>query len=600
MKFQFKIIIRIFILTFSLINVFYLGHSQEVTDISSKHVVSYKELEIGDSIPDFTIPKLTDNSGGKLRTSYYKDKLLILDFWATGCSGCVKSLPKFRQLEIQFNDKFKVLPITREKKAFVIDFLKKNKYTKHLNLTSVVEDTIFSNYFKHRGVPHEVWIYKGKVVAITADDYIDSNNIKKILSGQNVNWPKKNDFLYFDKYKSLFEIDTNQINTKSTANEYVAISGYRADLSSGGLIGGWGIVRDQNRKNVRVYLLNSSIYTAFELLFNYSGISKTMIKPSLNISNNQLVWKTSNQNRFKYYNKEISGYQQEWSIENSFCFESVQLDIGQTDQQIYKQVISELNLLFGLNVRWERKLEKVYILRKVLNNEPLVVLAKGVQSSDLVAELNSREDYPYIFDESGGKVILSESIFSLKKIDKINSAISKFGLYFLEQEKAVDKLVFEEAGQLLPDGKLVKEYRAKKTNENSLKIPDSIANINFLAHNSELPGVITLESGLQYKVIKKGNGPLISKVNNKVKVHYTGMDINGKIFESTLSTGLPKIFNIAAVIPGWIQALQIMPVGSKWIIYIPASLAYSSHTGEGKFLPNSTLIFEIELLEILP
>jgi FKBP-type peptidyl-prolyl cis-trans isomerase len=120
----------------------------------------------------------------------------------------------------------------------------------------------------------------------------------------------------------------------------------------------------------------------------------------------------------------------------------------------------------------------------------------------------------------------------------------------------------------------------------------------FLAENQKKPGVVTLPSGLQYKVLQEGSGPL-PKLNDTVTTHYRGRFIDGREFDSSYQRGQPATFPVNRVVKGWIEALQLMPVGSKWELYIPADLAYGE-TGGGPVGPNATLIFEIELLSITP
>ena len=120
----------------------------------------------------------------------------------------------------------------------------------------------------------------------------------------------------------------------------------------------------------------------------------------------------------------------------------------------------------------------------------------------------------------------------------------------------------------------------------------------FLAKNKEREGVKVTDSGLQYEIIKEGTGPKPT-ADQKVKVDYTGTLINGTVFDSSVERGEPATFGVGQVIPGWTEALQLMPVGSKWKIYIPGDLAYGAR-GAGKDIgPNETLIFEVELLDIV-
>lgn len=119
----------------------------------------------------------------------------------------------------------------------------------------------------------------------------------------------------------------------------------------------------------------------------------------------------------------------------------------------------------------------------------------------------------------------------------------------------------------------------------------------FLEENSKKPGVVTLPSGLQYQIIKEGTGPKPT-AEDKVTTHYHGTLINGKVFDSSVERGQPASFAVNGVIPGWTEALQLMPVGSKWKLFIPSNLAYGERGAGGDIGPNETLIFEVELLSI--
>lgn len=120
----------------------------------------------------------------------------------------------------------------------------------------------------------------------------------------------------------------------------------------------------------------------------------------------------------------------------------------------------------------------------------------------------------------------------------------------------------------------------------------------FLHINKGRAGVVELPSGLQYQVLKQGNGAKPS-ATDKVKCHYHGTLINGTVFDSSVQRGQPAVFGVNQVIPGWVEALLLMPVGSKWRLFIPSNLAYGEH-GAGEMIePNSTLIFDVELLDIV-
>ena len=142
--------------------------------------------------------------------------------------------------------------------------------------------------------------------------------------------------------------------------------------------------------------------------------------------------------------------------------------------------------------------------------------------------------------------------------------------------------------------KIIGEYFNKKQDAKNQRL--AIDSKIFLEQNKQKDGVMTTESGLQYLILSegRGNNPTL---NDNVTVHYHGTLIDGTIFDSSVDRKQPATFPLNGVIPGWQEALQMMSVGSKWKIFIPSELAYGE-SGAGAIGPNSTLIFEVELLSI--
>lgn len=156
------------------------------------------------------------------------------------------------------------------------------------------------------------------------------------------------------------------------------------------------------------------------------------------------------------------------------------------------------------------------------------------------------------------------------------------------QEKP--EISYAEAKQIINEyfGELQKELGLKNLEEGTA----------FLEKNKENPNIITLPSGLQYEVLTEGKGkkPVLT---DRVKCHYQGSLISGFVFDSSMQRGEPAVFGVEQVIPGWVEALQLMPVGSRWKLYIPASLGYGAQGAGDVIPPNSALIFEIELIDIV-
>lgn len=138
--------------------------------------------------------------------------------------------------------------------------------------------------------------------------------------------------------------------------------------------------------------------------------------------------------------------------------------------------------------------------------------------------------------------------------------------------------------------------RAKEMTERGEK--NKVEGPKFLAENRKREGVKVTESGLQYEVLEAGSGAK-PKAEDMVSVHYHGTLLDGTVFDSSVERKVPAEFPVEGVIAGWTEALQMMPVGAKWKLYVPAELAYGEDSPGGEIAPNSTLIFEVQLLEIL-
>jgi FKBP-type peptidyl-prolyl cis-trans isomerase FklB len=152
------------------------------------------------------------------------------------------------------------------------------------------------------------------------------------------------------------------------------------------------------------------------------------------------------------------------------------------------------------------------------------------------------------------------------------------------------KIMPEEANKILEN--FMEKANAGQSEANLVE------GLEFLSENSDKEGVVELDNGLQYKILNQGEGPNPGPDDN-VKCHYHGTLIDGTVFDSSVERGQPAVFPVNGVIKGWVEALQMMEVGSKWRLFIPPDLAYGEQGAGDVIGPNSTLIFDVELLEIV-
>ena len=192
----------------------------------------------------------------------------------------------------------------------------------------------------------------------------------------------------------------------------------------------------------------------------------------------------------------------------------------------------------------------------------------------------------------------SSIVFASDSNKKVNTDQLISGMFgtLKNQDLAISK---SEAEEFVQNKMEAAQQQSQMKQEEDLKseYKDEVEEAEkFLAENAEREEVIALPSGLQYEIIKKGTGAIPTD-NDQVKVHYHGTLLDGTVFDSSIDRNEPAVFGVNQVIPGWTEALKLMPVGSKWKVYVPYNLAYGAED-RGTIKPFSTLIFDVELLAI--
>jgi thiol-disulfide isomerase/thioredoxin len=390
-------------------------------------------ISIGDQVPETVIPRLINSEKSTGNLADYKDRLLILDFWATTCSGCVEALPRMMSLQQEFGKQVTILPVTYENEELVLGFLKKNKLTKSLNVNSVVDDKALSALFKHQYIPHEVWIYKGKLIAATSSDYVDKNNIRKVLNGEIPKWPVKNDFYEHDYDKPLFF--TEKSNWTNDDLMYTAISQYREGVETK-----IKTVYDSVGNIERTYFINCPILGIYTLSWH-----KLIDLPFSVARPNRYIFEVKD--RSKYIQGQKNPYGAEWKRANNICFE-MRHKGRLTEKERSARIIADLDHFFNLKGRWEKRKAKCLVLRKVDESKLLKTGSVGqvfeqknqtlkIRNSSLsnfVYRMNNEETSLLMLNETNyvGKVDMDLDVSSLLEMKK---GLSKYGLDLNEEER---------------------------------------------------------------------------------------------------------------------------------------------------------------------
>lgn len=240
-------------------------------------------------------------------------------------------------------------------------------------------------------------------------------------------------------------------------------------------------------------------------------------------------------------------------------------------------------ILFGFTSFGQKKKDLIEEVARLKAN--VVEMQSQLDAIAKAKELDlqdSLQSFSYAFGTSIGN--------NLKTVGFDSLSYNAFSTALEDALKGKEKMAIQDAQMLIKTTIQSKQAEIAKA--------QSAEGERFLAENGNRPEVVTTESGLQYEIINQGKGAIPTETD-KVKVHYTGTLIDGKVFDSSIPRGEPTTFGVTQVISGWTEALLLMPVGSKWRVFIPQDLAYGPRgAGGGEIPPYAALIFEMELLGI--
>ncbi|WP_184549780.1 TlpA family protein disulfide reductase [Mucilaginibacter sp. FT3.2] len=227
--------------------------------------IKEKGLKVGDTVPDVVLENVLNNNGQRLKLSDFKGKLLIIDFWATSCGGCIQAMPRLDSLVDAFGGKLVVLPVTAENGARIAAFQHANTFLKGQRFRTVVDDKVLHTLFPHRMLPHEAWIDSaGKVLGFTEASDVTGFTVAQALAGKGLASRMKEDVMDYDRNKALL---VNNNGGSDTAYQYRSvITGMLQGLPSN-----MGFSYDTIRKMTIVRATNVSAKKLYALA--YQGLS---------------------------------------------------------------------------------------------------------------------------------------------------------------------------------------------------------------------------------------------------------------------------------------------------------------------------------------
>ncbi len=398
-------------------------------------------LKIGDRVPDIFLENIINHPGGKAHLSDFKEKLLILDFWATWCRPCVEAIPRLEQLQREFDNQLRILMVTSQPATTISKFFSERK----ISLPSVTGDQKLSKLFPHKYVPHEVWIKDGKVIAITSEAEVTAGNIKIQLSEKaSVMAEKKSNFDY-DLTKPLLFNGNGGLS--SDLLYYSVFTGYLDG------IGGGGVYTDSlNRFKIRA--LNGTVLQLYLGAMRYTD-NRELGKA------NRCITEFDKQEALPP--SDVPAYSPA-ARDKYYCYELI-VPIALRGQA-GELMLEDLNRFFGaryhLRGAIEKRAVKCWALRKtedfkgldsqsaipeIISAEPnLMVYCKQPFSKfqEAIASLYRHDPFPVI-DQTG---ITSEIDISFptkeKDIIRFNDWLKKYGLHLVQDSCPIDMLVIKQ------------------------------------------------------------------------------------------------------------------------------------------------------------
>jgi hypothetical protein len=455
-----------------------------LTDSLKEYDTNYnkiKSLIVGNNIPDIHIPEVLypDGTVKSIKISDYKDQLLILHFWDVEWDHSYHVFPTLVEIQKEFKNEITILPVTYLTKKEVSVFLDKDfrEVQKQLEqdtsyLPTVINDKTLMAYFKHDFLMHDVWIYKGKVVAITfeetgdskwnyyVDKFINRGNIHAILKGEEPDFPMKNEKTSYNYNEPLFHANISQDPAKNIKRMYSSFSEYIQGINTD-----WvpRIVEDSINQLIRTSIPNRSIFGLYQIAYG------------VQLSPERIVWEVKDPCHYRYHQDCGYPYFEWWNRENAICYESV-LPLATSKKEQYQRILDDIKIFFRLQGHWEKRKVPCFVIVQTDTDQQIKekkeqiakqggyidrngLWHKGVNGDDqhlfqemdmkhLVSSLSATNkvykfDRPIVNESSyEGTIIISEAYY--KNVSSLKNVLQECGFNLLEKECETDMYVFSE------------------------------------------------------------------------------------------------------------------------------------------------------------
>lgn len=427
-------------------------------------------LKIGEMVPNVLMTKIIhiNDSVSSAKITDFNDKLLILDFMSVGCYSCIRGLVEKEKLQRTFGNKIKIFAVVgglhvnplileNENEGFMRKYLSAKNYLSFngVKIPWVVENKELNNFFPHLSISHLIWIYKGKLVAITEQDYVTASNIQLILDDKLPNWPTKNDFIIpMDVSLPLQKHSPAQFNRFIAKNNNATILGMYQD----GTHSKSGTIRDSISQTRRDYFINSDIIKLYKLLWMRATGNIPNLTPS------HTILEVKNPNNF-IRQEDSPDYNFVTRQNTLICFEVNSVDTGQTEKQQALHLISTLDALLGTKGRYEKRMIKCLNLYLSDNSEKYKSDSQNAYEFDssitknpdivfdqtyiweITDKMNQFYGNPPVFDKTNfkGLIKVKFKLESWQNIQAVRDALLGYGLNLKYSDQELNVFVLSES-----------------------------------------------------------------------------------------------------------------------------------------------------------
>lgn len=409
-----------------------------------------KELRPGDELPPITLKQVLNSETGTLKLQELKGKLILLDFWTTYCSPCVKMLPRLDSLQEEFADSLQVISVTVQDKATIEKFLA-GKGLHSGDIYYVTSDTVLSQYFPYRLIPHLVWIAPdGRVLAITEQEAVTRQNIRAILRDAIVQLQTKKDDMQFD-YNKPYNPDPKLINYRSL------LTGFNDGIGGGMLIDPLLSKPDIYYADSvkRVFIWNNDIASLFFIAFShYTSLYPNYNRIVLEVKDTLAVKRPPDYKEYK-----------NWEQDNLYCYELMFKE--QTDAtHFFNYMFEDLNRSLPYQATIEKTMLPCWVISNPGHEQDKLFSKDTVETiewkfggimhrlrnktmNEVVRYMNAFSNtYPFV-DETGikGKVDIEVDLdFGRQQlnIEQLKNTLARYGLQLKEEQRSIDALVIRE------------------------------------------------------------------------------------------------------------------------------------------------------------